>query len=1196
MLIDFCSYNIRGLNSKLAYVKDFLSINKISFFALLETHVKQELATALSSFVAPHFKWCFNYDHHSNGRIWLGWDTSKWDIVLLSQSAQQISCNVTCLESKMQFFVSIVYAYNTYSERRILWNELDAFKKLITSNGVSSPWILAGDFNSYMKLEESVGSHNFWTTSMLDFKDCICNLGVTDLRATGQLHTWWDGSISNPVQRKLDRVMVNDTWLDLFPMSHASFLPRGISDHSPAAIHLGILHDKMLKPFQLYAHLLLEPSFLSEVKEAWDTDIVGDPWFVLTSKMKRVKAAMIKLNNSKGNLHSAVDTARNNLNQFQASLPLLPNAAQRREESNLISLLNSALSQEEVLLKQKSRVNWLKNGDGNNRYFFNACKGRWNRNKILTLEDADGINHTTHKGIAKIAVDHFKNQMGSAKIVENFADVQLPMLTESQKQGLVLNFSDEDILKAFKDMAGNKSPGPDGFSPEFFVQTWNVIGKDVTTAIKWFFCNLHLPRIINSTAIALIPKQDCPTKVQHFRPISCCNVLYKCIAKLIASRLKMILPEIISPYQAAFVPTRSIGDNIILAQALCRNYHHKSGARRCTFKLDISKAFDSLDWSFLFTALEKMGFPQKFLNWVRACITSSMLSIKINGVLEGYFKSESGLRQGDPLSPYLFVLAMEVLTACIRKFTCSVDFKHHLGTKELDLSHLIFADDVLLFSKGDLTSVKLLMEGVHLFSSISGLQLNLSKCSVFFSKLPDEIRINILEHTGFTEGSLPITYLGLPLISGKLNSRCCTPLVQRLCDRIDKWTCRFLSIAGRLQLIKSILFAIQGYWSMYLFLPKNVLKKIQQLLANFLWGGTASNSVQHKVSWEDCCLPMSEGGLGIRNVLIWNQAAIFYQLWRTLKPSNSIWITWFREVFLKNKAFWTMDIPHSCSWCITKILKARVAAKNFIHYIIGNNSNFLLWHDLWSSASPLIDRYSFVISELQSHSFAEVGTILRGTNWNLPPSNHVLVMELRDLFQQISIGQVDSITWDGKKMVKITDIWDSIRHKETGPNWLPAVWHPWAIKKCSIFLWLAFKNRLLTKQRMVRFGMSADPYCLFCSLEEESIDHLILSCPYSSLILGACPIPLRNTWDDLLNGNFFRIPASKSRAQISYLFLATAVHSIWLERNARLHGKSSKGSFTLLLEIKRKTREKLHSCTSFKKESQKDSSLILDLY
>ena len=170
------------------------------------------------------------------------------------------------------------------------------------------------------------------------------------------------------------------------------------------------------------------------------------------------------------------------------------------------------------------------------------------------------------------------------------------------------------------------------------------------------------------------------------------------------------------------------------------------------------------------------------------------------------------------------------------------------------------------------------MDSVFRFSKCSGLKLNNEKCQAFFCSVPEDIILSTIQTYGFARGALPITYLGLPLITSRLTKNMCAPLITRLCKRIDGWSVRVLRYSGRVQLITSVLQGIQGYWSMYLFLPNGVLKCIQSILAKFLWGGSLEGPCLYKVAWVDCCLTKQEGGLGIRDLFEWNKAAILFQV------------------------------------------------------------------------------------------------------------------------------------------------------------------------------------------------------------------------------------------------------------------------------------------------------------------------------
>lgn len=188
------------------------------------------------------------------------------------------------------------------------------------------------------------------------------------------------------------------------------------------------------------------------------------------------------------------------------------------------------------------------------------------------------------------------------------------------------------------------------------------MGTSVIEAIQSYFHTGWMERQVNATIISLIPKTNNASSIHDYRPISCCSTIYKCIAKILANRLREVLPLLISSNQAAFVRGRSISDNLLLAHELVHNYHRAAISPRSAIKIDLHKAFDSINWDFIINLLEAAGFPPIFINWIKGCITTTWFSAAINGSLVGFFKGRKGIRQGDPLSPYIFVLVMEVFT------------------------------------------------------------------------------------------------------------------------------------------------------------------------------------------------------------------------------------------------------------------------------------------------------------------------------------------------------------------------------------------------------------------------------------------------------------------------------------------------------------------------------------------------------
>ncbi|XP_061993460.1 uncharacterized protein LOC133711342 [Rosa rugosa] len=406
-----------------------------------------------------------------------------------------------------------------------------------------------------------------------------------------------------------------------------------------------------------------------------------------------------------------------------------------------------------------------------------------------------------------------------------------PSVSEDLNLSFCAPYSSEEVREALFQMYPTKSPGPDGMPPLFFQHYWESIGTDVTEVVHNFLHSGQLLKQINFTHICLIPKVDSPETMADLRPIALCNVIYKLCSKVIANRLKILLPQIISPFQSAFIPGRLITDNMLAANELAYFIHNKrSGDEFMALKLDLSKAYDRLEWCFLQKVMERMGFAASWIQMVMQCVTTIRYSFLVRGKPRGYVVPTRGLRQGDPLSPYLFLLGVVGLSALLLK-------KAELGVlpgisicKGAPMvNHLLFADDSMLYAKANLQACQAISNVLEVYGKASGQQVNFHKSSVTFSK-----NVGIVNQRLFAS-SLGVEvveshekYLGLPTFVGKNKTSTFQYIQERLNHKLKTWQGRLLSGAGKDILIRVVVQSFPTYAMSCFQLTKKICDDLQQ--------------------------------------------------------------------------------------------------------------------------------------------------------------------------------------------------------------------------------------------------------------------------------------------------------------------------------------------------------------------------------
>jgi hypothetical protein len=336
-------------------------------------------------------------------------------------------------------------------------------------------------------------------------------------------------------------------------------------------------------------------------------------------------------------------------------------------ESSLVTRYEQTMTKLTDSYMQRAKKHWIKDGDRNTSFFHNAVVKRRRRNTIVSVKDKNNVMQYMPDKISNTFIQYFRSIFASLNTNNGrpFLATQMPQEDNDYTYSIP---DGQEILDTLKDMKRNASPGPDGFNVEFYLATWTWIGQDVVNLVRNFFETGIMPDHINDTHITLIPKKLVPLIPGDYRPISLCNVIYKIIAKCLANRLKPHLPDYIHQSQQAFIEGRRISNNIVIAQEITHSFALSSwNYQAFMLKIDLANAFDRVEWSFIVNALSRKGIHGHFINFIHACISSPTFSVVINGQPFAKFHGDRGIRQGCPLSPYLFVLAINELSFALQK-------------------------------------------------------------------------------------------------------------------------------------------------------------------------------------------------------------------------------------------------------------------------------------------------------------------------------------------------------------------------------------------------------------------------------------------------------------------------------------------------------------------------------------------------
>ncbi|XP_026410369.1 uncharacterized protein LOC113305563 [Papaver somniferum] len=556
-----------------------------------------------------HHQIIHNSKDNSKGNIWLFWNCSLSTPSIIKVTSQSITVEIG------EVLVTGVHASCSSINRRELWQDM------CDISFMNKPWLILGDFNTLLYVDEKRGCRQPNISAMNEFQDCVDFCDLVQAPKSGLGFSWCNGRVGNKrIICNLDRALFNLKWLEKFNSWSYKVGTRGISDHGPIIGSDAIIPKALNSPFRFQKMWLNFPDFIQVIQDSWNEEIYGNPIYIFMNNLKRLKK-FLKVWNW-GVFGDVKETLR------KAEEKVLEETLKSDNDPSNISLLNNlvtargkcdlAAQNYNTFLREKAIINWIQDGDINSKFFHTNIKLRQAQNSISEIEDSSGNIITDHNGISNVLIDYFSTKFAHQDITvsDSFFEVVPKVINDKDNTFLENLPTEDDIKNTTFDLNPDGAPGPVRFTGSFYKFAWEVIKNDPIDAIQYCWQHSIIPSGLNSNFLTLIPKVQGAKNAKQFRPIGLSNFCFKIITKIITMRISKFLPKIVSPQQCAFIRNRNIYEQVLLASELVNELSVKRRGGNLGLKLDISQAYDTMSWDFLYKALSSFGFSGKFCDWI----------------------------------------------------------------------------------------------------------------------------------------------------------------------------------------------------------------------------------------------------------------------------------------------------------------------------------------------------------------------------------------------------------------------------------------------------------------------------------------------------------------------------------------------------------------------------------------------------
>ncbi|KAL3695864.1 hypothetical protein R1sor_009940 [Riccia sorocarpa] len=1013
-------------------------------------------------------------------------------------------------------------------------------------------WVIIGDFNMVESRVDTIGPSPLMRGAELR-KWTMCSnqadLVDTWLVANVSKGPWFTRQAvhgSRFDQSRIDRCYISELGEWVYRIAQEEHYGTcSLSDHIPISVQLQLIHEgpthrKPTSYFKMNARYMQSQEFRQRIKETWSKhpDWAQDPRKKWSLALGRIRLIFKDHRDCQERELPEMVLLQERLARAREAIQTQQSDGSQREFETALQLIRQREKADAYICRVRCRIRWFREGDAATHFFFARYKAKMSQERLTTLKTDSGQIITDEDSIFRMIQATFSElykeepeDEGIQGMREELLQLTDKKMSVAQNQALEETPSTELIEELVKSLPKEKAPGFDGVVAEVVVDGWEFMGPDCIEMITWFWKKRKLLAKDNRGVIKLIPKEGDLLLLKSWRPITLLTITYKVIARIIAHRMKRMLPELIDSQQSGFVAGRNIVDNV-LSLRFAQEWALTTGQEVIFVKLDFQKAYDRVAHNYLWSTLQALGMSDSNIRRIQGLVLSGSASIHVNGKFTADLQVQRGVRQGCPLAPLLFAISTQPLMRLLREEEKSQRILGLNAEGDRTILHQLYADDTGINVTINEQHFNRLQEVIHIFERCSGAKLNLSKSLIM--PLAPCVLPSWVEDTGckIATPGVHFKYLGVltgcPVDEGAIKQA----VIKRIQDKLTHWSNHMLSWPARTLLLNHVLAATPLYQMLSVGLNSEGIDGLERLCRCFLWGwNEQGNAKKALVTWERVSQPKANGGLGWTPIKDRAKALHIKVIIRLLQGADTEWAQLARNFILRTlrngryqreRRQWTtqegllLDVPSKVvgSPTLTRMLRSWKAIHTKIQW---DETNGVLKGGLTQVGEAmeaahseggwtrLLQEKGFFpeqddVETLQSleqwikarSAQADDSDLTKGWKWKASGE------KWKASGEKVEWGQTTSF-WT--KKVALTQNFDGILNGRLGITMITVNWS-WRWKKLwgapisykrKVWIWKFLQRGFFMGSRAADMGI-ADGLCRRCQGQVETLEHCFWVC------------------------------------------------------------------------------------------------------